>query len=85
MSGSATDRMAGRVGQSVIKACSSLSFCLQPSSSLFTHLPEMKVSLPETIRALRIQDDKTVAVVTLPFAPQERVRDLPSSQVLVCT
>ncbi|KZV77217.1 GroES-like protein [Peniophora sp. CONT] len=40
-------------------------------------------SLPDTIKVVQIQDNKTVAVVTIPFASQEKVQNLPEDQVLV--
>ncbi|VDB96002.1 unnamed protein product [Peniophora sp. CBMAI 1063] len=39
--------------------------------------------LPETIKAIQIQQDRTVAVVAIPFASQEKIRSLPEDQVLV--
>ena len=41
------------------------------------------VSVPETIKALQVQDDRTVKVIDLPFASQEKVKNLPEDQVLV--
>ncbi|VDC06820.1 unnamed protein product [Peniophora sp. CBMAI 1063] len=41
------------------------------------------VSLPETIKALQVQDDRTVKVIDLPFASQEKVQNLPEDQILV--
>ncbi|KZV73105.1 GroES-like protein [Peniophora sp. CONT] len=41
------------------------------------------VSIPETIKALQVQDDRTVKVIEIPFASQEKVKNLPEDQVLV--
>ncbi|VDC00861.1 unnamed protein product [Peniophora sp. CBMAI 1063] len=40
-------------------------------------------SFPQTIKALQVQDNKSVKVVDLPFASQEKVQKLPEDQVLV--
>ena len=40
-------------------------------------------SLPQTIKALQIQEDRTVKVVDIPFASQEKIQNLPSEEVLV--
>jgi hypothetical protein len=45
----------------------------------------MPAALPETIKALQIQDDKTVKVVEIPFASNKLVQELPANQVLVRT
>ena len=42
-------------------------------------------ALPETIKALQIQEDKSVKVIDLPFASQEKVQNLPKNEVLVRT
>lgn len=41
------------------------------------------VSLPNTIKALQIQSDRTVKVVEIPFASQELVKNLPEDQIIV--
>ena len=41
------------------------------------------VTLPDTIKAVQIQEDKTLAVITLPLASQDKVKNLPNDQVLV--
>ncbi|VDC06799.1 unnamed protein product [Peniophora sp. CBMAI 1063] len=41
------------------------------------------VSLPETIKALQVQSDRTVKVIDLPFASQEKVKNLPDNQILL--
>ncbi|KAI0028239.1 chaperonin 10-like protein [Vararia minispora EC-137] len=43
----------------------------------------MSESLPETIKAVQIQPEKTVKVVDIPFASQELVKNLPSEDVLI--
>ncbi|KAE9390319.1 GroES-like protein, partial [Gymnopus androsaceus JB14] len=40
-------------------------------------------SLPETIKALQIQSDKTVKVIEIPFASQDLVKNLPEDQIIV--
>ena len=40
-------------------------------------------ALPETIKALQNKGDGLIAVVSLPFALQENVKNLPEDQVLV--
>ncbi|VDB96004.1 unnamed protein product [Peniophora sp. CBMAI 1063] len=39
--------------------------------------------LPESIKAVQIQDNKTVAVVTLPFSSQDKVQHLPEDEVII--
>ncbi|KZV73080.1 GroES-like protein [Peniophora sp. CONT] len=39
--------------------------------------------LPDDIQAVQIQEDRTPAVVTLPFASQEKVQKLPPDEVLI--
>ncbi|VDC00866.1 unnamed protein product [Peniophora sp. CBMAI 1063] len=41
------------------------------------------VFLPQTIKALQIQENKTVKVVYIPFATQEKIQRLPKDEVLV--
>ncbi|KZV61857.1 GroES-like protein [Peniophora sp. CONT] len=40
-------------------------------------------SLPQTIKALQIQGNKSVKVVDIPFASQDKVQNLPEDEVLV--
>ncbi|VDB96005.1 unnamed protein product [Peniophora sp. CBMAI 1063] len=40
-------------------------------------------SLPESIKALKIQENKTAAVVTLPLSTHEKVQHLPEDEVLI--
>ena len=41
------------------------------------------VTWTQTIKAVRVQDNKSVKVVDIPFASQEKVQKLPEDQVLV--
>ncbi|KAI0031021.1 chaperonin 10-like protein [Vararia minispora EC-137] len=43
----------------------------------------MSVCLPETIKAVLLQPERTVKVVDLPFASQEPVKNLPADEVLI--
>ncbi|KAE9390324.1 GroES-like protein [Gymnopus androsaceus JB14] len=40
-------------------------------------------SLPETIKALQIQLDKTLKVIEIPFASQNLVKNLPEDQIII--
>ncbi|KZV73102.1 GroES-like protein [Peniophora sp. CONT] len=41
--------------------------------------------LPETIKAVQLQEDRTVAVVAIPFSSEDKIKNLPEDQILIRT